>query len=81
MTPLEKLNLIKYGTLREVEREFLTDSNEAEDVKWLISRIEQLEQAFNYICIAQMGELDYTKDFFELTKNVTRSVLKEMPKK
>lgn len=78
MTPQEWLTKIK-DDLNGINREYPFISSD--HTEWLISRVEQLEKALNYIVIAQMGELDYTKDFFELTKNVTREVLKEMPKK
>ncbi len=34
--------------------------------------------AFNKIGILQMGELDYTQDFFEIVKQMVRITLKEI---
>lgn len=45
--------------------------------------IEQLKLAYdtlNYIAILQMGSLDYTKDFFELTKTRIRETLEQIRK-
>lgn len=50
-------------------------------VKWdetkikLTQQLAIAEEALNIICIAQMGSLDYTQDFFELTKNTVREAL------
>lgn len=38
-------------------------------------KLELCLKALNRIGILQMGELDYTKDFFEMTKEIVRDTL------
>ena len=54
------------------------------DLKW-IKEIQDLEAklkiataALNRIGILQMGELDYTQDFFEITKQLVRETLEKI---
>lgn len=47
----------------------------AEDL--LKAQCEKLANSLNKIAILQMGELDYTKDFYEEVKIITRTTLAE----
>jgi hypothetical protein len=44
----------------------------------LLAKIEVAEKALNKIGILQMGELDYTQDFFEITKQLVREALAKL---
>lgn len=85
MTPKDKLKEIEnkidhktyvmscYSTSGALYNDMLND------IKWLLSRVKQLENVINKLCIIQSGHMDYTNDFYELCKVELRSVLKEMP--
>lgn len=73
---MTKLEIIKCKLEKEILDEDGGPVVTSDDIQWLIDEIEKYRKALNYIGILQMGELDYTKDFFEQTKIIVREVLK-----
>jgi hypothetical protein len=56
----------------------MTTEQAIKEIQELERKLKIATAALNYIGILQMGSMDYTEDFFEITKQVVRDTLKEI---